>query len=121
MVKRIVIYECSKCGKRSENKEEIMKCDAAHMGLTVDEKMEYEKLRQACVDAGSLNSRRSNEETNKIWDDAIYACLAFEHDHHIGQFQSKSIENKLSIVLKMLVLKQKDGIQIGITGINKIN
>ena len=94
MVKRIVIYECSKCGRRSQNKEEIMRCDAAHMGLTVDEKMEYEKLRQACVDAGSLNSRRSNEETNKIWDDAIYACLAFEHDHHIGQFQSKSIENK---------------------------
>ena len=33
MVKRIVIYECSKCGKRSENKEEIMRCDAAHMGI----------------------------------------------------------------------------------------
>ena len=94
MVKRIVIYECSKCGKRSENKEEIMKCDAAHMGLTVDEKMEYEKLRQACVMAGSLNSKRSNDETNKAWDDAIQECLEFEHDHQIGQFQSSTRGSK---------------------------
>ena len=94
MVKRIVIYEFSKCGKRSENKEEIMKCDAAHMGLTVDEKMEYEKLRQACVMAGSLNSRRSNDETNKAWDDAIQACLEFEHEHQIGQFQSSTRGSK---------------------------
>ena len=37
MVKRIVIYECSKCGKRSQNKEEIMRCCLLYTSDAADE------------------------------------------------------------------------------------
>ncbi|WP_242861240.1 hypothetical protein [Acetivibrio ethanolgignens] len=32
-MKQHIIFECEICGKQSENREEIMKCEAAHLGM----------------------------------------------------------------------------------------
>lgn len=37
-MKQNIIYECEKCGKQSKDREEIMICEASHLGLTVVEK-----------------------------------------------------------------------------------
>ena len=39
-MKQHIIYECEKCGKQSKSREEIMICDATHLGLTIAEKQE---------------------------------------------------------------------------------
>ena len=44
-MKQHIIYECEKCGKQSKNREEIMICEAAHLGLTIAEKQEWEQLK----------------------------------------------------------------------------
>lgn len=80
-MKRIVIYECEKCGKKSEDIHEILACESSHMGLTVAEKEEWDKLKKACEDAGSVVSRRCNEKMNKAYDAAIDALLEFEKKH----------------------------------------
>lgn len=82
-MKRHIIYECETCGKRSEDREEIMKCEAAHLKLTVQEKQEWESLKERARYAGSVVSRTKNEETDKAFDEAIKALLAFEKEHRI--------------------------------------
>ncbi len=37
-MKQYIINQCEKCGKQSKDREEIMICEAAHLGLTVAEK-----------------------------------------------------------------------------------
>lgn len=52
-MKQYIIYECENCGKQSKDREEIMICEAAHLGLTVKEfddviaeLMDFEKLQE---------------------------------------------------------------------------
>lgn len=45
-MKMYTIFECEKCGKKSSNKAEIMECEASHLGLTVAEKQEWERLKE---------------------------------------------------------------------------
>lgn len=44
-MKQHIIYECEKCGKQSREREEIMICEAAHFGLTIAQKREWERLK----------------------------------------------------------------------------
>lgn len=33
-MKQYIIYECENCGKKSKDKNEIMKCEVAHLNLS---------------------------------------------------------------------------------------
>ena len=78
-----IIYECKTCGKKSENKENILECEAAHLGLTIAEKQEWELLKERARYAGTVVSRTKNEETDKAFDEAVETLIAFEKDHGI--------------------------------------
>ena len=45
-MKQHVIYECEICGKQSENRKEIRRCEASHYG-----KKNRERLREICNNA----------------------------------------------------------------------
>ena len=84
-MKQHIIFECETCGKQSENREEIMKCEAAHLGLTITEKQEWESLKERARYAGAVASRTKNEETDKAFDEAVETLLAFEKEHRIKE------------------------------------
>ena len=84
-MKQHIIFECETCGKQSENREEIMKCEVAHLGLTISEKQEWESLKERVRYSSSVVSRTKNEETDKAFDEAVETLLAFEKEHRIKE------------------------------------
>lgn len=82
-MKQYIIYECKTCGKKSENREDILECEAAHLGLTIAEKKTYDFLKEMVEYAGSVVSRTKNEETDKAFDKAVNELLAFEKEFGI--------------------------------------
>ena len=90
-MKQHIIYECEKCGKQSEDREEIMICEAAHFGLTVAEKQEQEQLKEKVRHKSAIVSSCKNEQTHKEFDDAIAELIDFEKLHGPGENQLWSI------------------------------
>lgn len=84
-MKQHIIYECKTCGKQSENNEEIMKCEASHLGVTIAEKKTYDFLKERVAHAGAVVSRTKNEETDKGFDKAVSELLAFEKEFGIKE------------------------------------
>lgn len=80
-----IIYECEKCGKQSKNREEIMICEAAHLGLTVAEKKEWELLKEKVRYKSAIVSGCKNEQTDKEFDEAIAELMAFEKKYGIEE------------------------------------
>lgn len=76
-MKQHIIYECKTCGKKSENKEDILECEAAHLGLTIAEKKTYDFLKDRVKNA-------SLEETDKAFDKAVNELLDFEKEFGIN-------------------------------------
>lgn len=84
-MKQHIIYECEKCGKQSKDREEIMICEAAHLGLTVSEKQEWESLKEKVRYKSAIVSTCKNEQTDKDFDDAIAELMDFEKSHGIEE------------------------------------
>ena len=84
-MKQHIIYECEKCGKKSRDREEIMICEAAHLGLTVAEKQEWEQLKEKVRYKSAIVSSCKNERTDKEFDDAIAELMDFEKLHGIEE------------------------------------
>ena len=82
-MKQIIYFKCEKCGKTSEDREEILKCEASHYGLTVSEKQEWDALKDECHSAGVRVSMTNNENAQRAFDDAIEKCIQFEKQHNI--------------------------------------
>lgn len=80
-----IIYECEKCGKQSKDREEIMMCEAAHLGLTIAEKQEWEQLKEKVRYKSGIISSCKNEQTDKEFDDAIAELMEFEKLHDIEE------------------------------------
>ena len=84
-MKQHIIYECETCGKQSKDREEIMKCEASHLGLTIAEMQEWKRLKEDARHAGAVVSRTKNNETDKVFNEAIETLLAFEKEHRIKE------------------------------------
>lgn len=82
-MKVYAIFECEKCGKKSSNRAEIMECEASHLGLTVAEKQEWERLKENVRYRGSVVSTTKNEVADKDFDEAIKRVMDFEKEHGI--------------------------------------
>lgn len=70
-MKQYIIYECEACGKQSKDREEIMNCESSHLGLTIAEMQEWEKLKEDVRYASSVVGTTKNEQTNKAFDEKI--------------------------------------------------
>lgn len=79
-----IIYECKTCGKKSENKEDILECEAAHLGLTIAEKKTYDFLKDRVKNASSVVSRTKNDDTDKAFDKAVNELVDFEKEFGIN-------------------------------------
>lgn len=84
-MKQHIIYECEKCGKQSKDREEIMICEAVHLGLTVSEKQEWESLKEKVRYKSAIVSSCKNEQTDKEFADAIAELMDFEKFHEIEE------------------------------------
>lgn len=60
-MKKHIVYECEYCGKKSDNKNEILKCENSHIKLTEEEKFELMVLKRS-VSHKYLQSRFANEQ-----------------------------------------------------------
>lgn len=84
-MKQHTIYECEKCGKQSNDREEIMICEAAHFGLTVAEKQEWERLKNKVIYEKSCSFDTINEYTRKELENDISKLMNFEKLHGLNQ------------------------------------
>ena len=82
-MKQHIIYECENCRKQSKDREEIMKCEASHFGLTIAEMQEWKNLKENARHAGAVVGTTKNEHTDKAFDEAIEKLIAFEKEHEI--------------------------------------
>lgn len=80
-----MIFECENCGKKSKNREEIIKCEAAHLNLSDDEYRKWEELKQNVRYTSHIVSTCKNEQTNKEFDDAIAELMDFEREYGIEE------------------------------------
>lgn len=84
-MKQHIIYEREKCGKQSKDREKIMICEAAHLGLTIAEKQEWEQLKEKVRYKSAIVSSCKNEQTDKEFDDAIEELMEFKKLHEIKE------------------------------------
>ncbi len=77
------LYVCECCGKKSCDASEIERCEAAHMGLSVNEKRSWDSLKSAAKYFGYLVSATNNERTRAEYDEAIEELVLFEKEHNI--------------------------------------
>lgn len=84
-MKQYVTFICENCNKESRNADEIKACEAGHLGLTVDEKLEYDGLKEIVRRRSYTVSVTKNEKTEKEFDNAINEILDFEKKHGISK------------------------------------
>jgi hypothetical protein len=82
-MKQYVSYICEKCNKESRNANEIKECEATHLGLTSDEKIKYDGLKEIVRRCSYAVNITKNAKTDKEFDDAINEIIAFEKEHGI--------------------------------------
>lgn len=75
-MKEIIYFKCETCGKLSEDRKEILQCEASHYGLTIAEKQEWDNLKEECRYASATVTRKG-------FDSAIEKCMQFEKQHNI--------------------------------------
>lgn len=80
-MKQYMIFERENCGKKSKDKEEIIKCEAAHLNLSDDEYRKWEELKQDVRYASHILNTCKNEQTDKEFDNAIDELMDFEKKH----------------------------------------
>lgn len=83
-MKQYIMYVCETCGEESRDFSKIKKCEADHLGLTLEEKNSYDTLKKKAEMCGATLSRTKNEETDKDFDDAIDALILFEKEHGVN-------------------------------------
>lgn len=82
-MKQYTTYECERCGRKSNNYNEIYKCEASHTNLTVEELKEYNELKKRAEQWGHILYRTNNQANRDKEDEAIRLVLAFEKKHDI--------------------------------------
>lgn len=82
-MKQYAMYLCEECNRESRNADEIRECEASHLGLTIDEKLEYDVLKEIVRRRSYTVSVTKNEKTDKEYDDAINEILMFERKYGI--------------------------------------
>ena len=82
-MKHLDLYKCEICGFESQNAEDVLSCEAKHLGLTVKEKEEYNSLKSYVAYMGTVVNRTKNERTESAFDEAIQKLLDFENAHHL--------------------------------------
>lgn len=85
-MKEYKIYECEICGKTSKDYKEILKCECNCLGLTLEEKEEWEHLKKLVKHSEQL-LKKCNEENieryQRIYDEDMDNLKQFESTHKL--------------------------------------
>ena len=79
-----MMYICSKCQQAFYEKNECIKHEAAHVGLTSDEYKTWARLLNKAHKASITVSMYNNEDTRTIEEKAINELLNFETKHKLN-------------------------------------
>jgi len=82
-MKTYQVYVCEECGRESRSKENILQCEAEHLGLSIEEKNEYDYLKNLVERWSFTANRICNQETRSALDSCITRLLAFEVEHNL--------------------------------------
>lgn len=82
-MRQYITYVCERCGQKSEDKNKIYACEASHLGLTTEQKQQYDTLQKNVELASAILNLRHNERTINEFDDAIKKLLDFEKQYNI--------------------------------------
>lgn len=77
------MYVCDKCGFESRNLVDVDLCEARHMGLTLDEKHQWELLDSTAKRCTATLSTTNNETNRNLEEEAYRKLFAFEKEHHV--------------------------------------
>lgn len=80
-MKTEIIYECEICGKKSNNFEEIEKCEMEHCGVTKREVIKYDRLYRDMRNKSSTVFFVRNDATIADYDESIKRIIEFEEEH----------------------------------------
>lgn len=83
-MKSYSIYECEKCGKQSKSYNDIFKCEAEHMGLTIREKIKYDYLKEQVRVHSDIVTRSNNNRTRSNLNIAVEELIAFEEKYDLN-------------------------------------
>ena len=81
---KIITYQCSVCGKESNNYSEIFNCELLHLQLSRNELIEWKMLKERCRRKGQLMCYCKNETTENDFDKALSALVRFETTHKLS-------------------------------------
>lgn len=82
-MKQKTIYQCEYCLTEYDTYKDAFTCEASCLKLTESEYREYLDLLDKERVAGCVVSVRKNEETEKMFDDAIRNVIEFQKKHGI--------------------------------------
>lgn len=82
-MKKYIVYECEKCGMKSQTYNEIWECEASHLGLTSKEMVKYTDLKETVRYWSSVVSSTNNNDTRGKLDRAIEKLIVFEEKYDI--------------------------------------
>ena len=82
-MKKYTTYICETCGTESEDYDKIADCEADHLGLTVQEMLEYRALKQAAKQSCHIVSVNNNQENRDKYDVSVKELITFEKLHGI--------------------------------------
>lgn len=83
-MKKIITYQCSVCGKESNNYSEIYNCELKHLQLSAEELKEWKILKAECRRKGQLIYYCKNETTENDFDKVISDLVKFEETHNLN-------------------------------------
>ena len=81
---KIITYQCSVCGKESNDYSEIYNCELLHLQLSRDEFIKWKILKAECRRKGLLMCDCKNETTENNFDKALSALVKFETTHKLS-------------------------------------
>lgn len=82
-MKSYIVYECENCGKTSKNKEDIIRCEASHINVSLETMLMWKTLQQKVKYFSSAMLNHCNDQTRFDYDNAVEQLVAFEKENNI--------------------------------------
>jgi len=80
------VFVCETCGKESRCEDDISRCEAQRLGLTVGEKKLYDRLKADVARWGCRAGKCNVPSTRDMLGLVTTRLMAFETEHHLGDF-----------------------------------
>lgn len=75
------VYQCDSCEFTSRDPLEVERHEAAHLGLTLEQKREYEKRKREVRNLSGRVERTNNDTWRREYDKAVTGLLDFERKY----------------------------------------